>query len=169
MTRRAGLLGRRFPRVLIALAAALWLSLAAGCTSSSKSSDGATNATTATSTATATGTAAVCADYDALKASLSNLVHINVVNAGRDGIEAALDDVSAKLATLKSSAQQEFKSQIDQLDSAVNDLKTTLGNLSGNSLGGTVTTIATQLVAIGNAGRALGSAVAQTCPNATSS
>jgi hypothetical protein len=159
----------------IALAAALSLSLAAGCTSSSKSSGGTTNATTATSettatsAATATSTAAVCADYDALKTSLSNLVHINVVNAGRDGIEAALDDVSTKLATLKSSAQQEFTSQIDQLQTAINDLKTTLGNLSGNSLGGTVTTIATQLVAVGNAGRALGSAVAKTCPNATSS
>lgn len=155
------------------LAVAACLALTAGCTSSSssKSTNPATTSptTSATSSATTSNSKAVCADYDALKQSLSNLTHINVLTAGRDGINAALSDVTSKLTTLKSSAQQEFEPQIDQLDTAVTQLKNTVSNLSSGNLAGSVKTIATQIAAIGTAGRNLGSAVASTCPEATSS
>ena len=151
------------------LAVAACLALTAGCTSSSSSKSTNPATTAPTTSATTSNSKAVCADYDALKQSLSNLTHINVLTAGRDGINAALSDVTSKLATLKGSAQQQFAPQIDQLDTAVTQLRNTVSNLSSGNLAGSVKTIATQLAAIGTAGRNLGSAVASTCPEATSS
>jgi hypothetical protein len=168
VTRRAGqhVSARQAVAVLAVTAS---LALTAGCTSSSSSKSTNPATTAPTTSATTANSTTVCADYDALKQSLSNLTHISVLTAGRDGINAALSDVTAKLTTLKSSARQEFEPQIDQLDSAVTQLKTTVSNLTSGNLAGSVTTIATQLTAIGTAGRNLGSAVSSTCPEATSS
>jgi hypothetical protein len=145
------------------------LAVATGCTSSSsgKSTNPAT--TSATTSATTANAAAVCADYDALKTSLANLATLNVVSAGRDGLQAALSDVASKLATLKSSSQQQFAPQIDQLQNAIDQLKNTVSNLSSGNLAGSAKTIATQIAAVVTAGRNLGSAVSSTCPASSSS
>lgn len=149
----------RFPvRVLaVALAALVVVGLSAGCSSSNKS--GSQSPTTA----------AVCGDYQALKKSLSDLTSMNVISSGVSGVKSAVSDVGTKLKNLKSSAKKQYAPQINDLNQAVDKLKTTVSNLSSGNLRGSVTTIAQEIAAIGTAGQALGKAIKNTCPNATKS
>lgn len=151
----------RFPmRVLVvALAVLVLAGLSSGCSSSSDNKS-------AKETPTAS---AVCADYKALKKSLSDLASINVISTGVDGLTHALNNVGTKLTTLKNSSKKQYATEIDDLSKAVENLKTTVGNVSNNDLRGSLGTIGTEIAAVVTAGRALGSAVSSTCPTSSSS
>lgn len=150
----------RFPvRIVAAALAVLVLAgLIVGCSSSNDKSG-----------KEASTTAAVCGDYQALKKSLSNLASVDAVSSGVSGLKSAVSDVGTKLDRLKSSAKQQYATQIDDLSKAVNQLKTTVGNLSSGNIKGSLGTIATQIGAVGTAGKALGKAVTSTCPDADKS
>jgi hypothetical protein len=138
----------------------------AACGGSGDDSSGAAPATTTTTTAASGTTAAssqACADAAALKASVAELDQLDPAQAGKAGIQAALDKVQANLAALRGSATGQWGSQINELDAAVQALKTTIAGVDGNSLLSAVPTIVSDLKRIDTAWTALQQQIDQDC------
>jgi hypothetical protein len=139
----------------------------AACGGSGDDSSGAAPATTTTTTTAASGTTAAssqaCADAAALKASVAELDQLDPAQAGKAGIQAALDKVQANLAALRGSATGQWGSQINELDAAVQALKTTIAGVDGNSLLSAVPTIVSDLKRIDTAWTALQQQIDQDC------
>ena len=57
---------------------------------------------------------------------MAELDQFDPPQAGKAGIQAALDKVQANLATLRGSAASQWGSQLGELDAAVQALKTTI-------------------------------------------
>jgi hypothetical protein len=137
--------------------------IAAACGGSSDDS----GATSATTTSAASGTTAAasqaCADAAALKASVAELDQLDPPEAGKAGIQAALDKVSTSLAALKTSAKGQWSSQVAELDGAVQALKTTIAGIDGDSLLSAVPTILSDLERIDTAWKALEQQIDQDC------
>jgi hypothetical protein len=142
----------------------IWL-VAAACGGSDDNTSGA--APVATTTAAASGTTAAasqaCADAAALKASGAELDQLDPPKAGKAGIQAALDKVQANLAALKNSATASGDGQITELDGAVEALKTTVAEISGDSLVSALPTVVSDLKRIDTAWTALQQQIDQDC------
>ena len=141
----------------------VWL-VAAACGNSGDDTGGAAPATATTTAASATTAAAsqACADAAALKASMAELDQLDPAQAGKAGIQAALDKVQANLAALKASARSQWGSQLTDLDGAVQALKTTIAGVDGNLLSA-VPTIVSDLKRIDTAWTALQQQIDQDC------
>jgi hypothetical protein len=139
--------------------------LAAACGGSGGDTSGAAPATTTTTAAGGTTAAAsqACADAAALKASMAELDQLDPPEAGKAGIQAALDKVSTNLAALKTSAKSQWSSQVAELDGAVEALKTTIAGIDGDSLLSAVPTIVSDLKRIDTAWTALQQQIDQDC------
>jgi hypothetical protein len=135
---------------------------AAACGGSGDGTSGATSATTAASGTTAAASQA-CADAAALKASMAELDQLDPPEAGKAGIQAALEKVRTNLAALKTSAKGQWGSQIAELDGAVEALKTTIDGVSGDSLLSAVPTIVSDLRRIDTAWTGLQRQIDQAC------
>jgi hypothetical protein len=146
---------KRASVVLVGLCLAL---LSACGSSSSKSASGSGPAPSAS---------AVCADYQALTASLRNLASLNVVPVGANGLKAAVEDVQAKASALGSSSEQ-FAPQVNALKSAVTQLTDTLNMLPSGGLDAALGRIGPQISAVAKAGQDLQTAVGSACPAASS-
>jgi hypothetical protein len=136
--------------------------VAAACGSSGDDTTGAPATTTTTSGTTAAASQA-CADAAALKASMAELDQLDPPEAGKAGIQAALDKVRTRLAALKTSAKTQWSSQITELDAAVEALKTTIGGVEGDNLLSALPTIVSDLKRIDTAWTALQQQVDQDC------
>jgi len=140
--------------------------VAAACGGSGDDTGGAAPATTTTTTAASGTTAAAsqaCADAAALKASMAELDQLDPAQAGKAGIQAALDKVQANLAALRGSATGQWGSQLTELDGAVQALKTTIAGIDGNSVLSAVPTIVSDLKRIDTAWTALQQQIDQDC------
>ena len=138
--------------------------VAAACGDSGDDTSGAAPATTTTTAATSTTAASqACADAAALKASVAELDQLDPRQAGKAGIQAALDKVQADLAALRGSATGQWGSQLTELDSAVQALKTTLAGIDGDNLLSAVPTIVSDLKRIDTAWTALQQQIDQDC------
>jgi long-subunit fatty acid transport protein len=139
--------------------------VAAACGSSGDDTTGAAPATTSTTTASGTTGAAsqACADAAALKAPVAELDQLDPAEAGKAGIQAALDKVQTNLAALKTSARSQWSSQITELDAAVQALKTTIAGVDGDSLLAAVPTIVSDLKRIDTAWTALQQQIDRDC------
>ena len=137
--------------------------VAAACGGSGNDTGGAAPATTTTAATSTTAASQACADAAALKASMAELDQLDPPQAGKAGIQAALDKVQANLATLRGSARSQWGSQLSELDGAVQALKTTLGGVDGNSLLSAVPTIVSDLKRIDTAWTALQQQIDQDC------
>ena len=137
----------------------------AACGGSGDDTGGAAPATTTTTAASGTTAAAsqACADAAALKASVAELDQLDPAQAGKAGIQAALDKVQANLTALKASARSQWSSQITELDGAVEALRTTIEGIDGNSLLSAVPTIVSELKRIDTAWTALQQQIDQDC------
>ena len=137
---------------------------AAACGGSGDDNSGAAPATTTTAATMTTAAASqACADAAALKASVAELDQLDPAQAGKAGIQAALDKVQANLAALRGSATGQWGNQITELDSAVQALKTTIAGIDGNSLVSAVPTIVSDLKRIDTAWTALQQQIDQDC------
>ena len=137
--------------------------VAAACGGSGNDTGGAAPATTTTAATSTTAASQACADAAALKASMAELDQLDPPQAGKAGIQAALDKVQANLAALRGSARSQWGSQLSELDGAVQALKTTLGGVDGNSLLSAVPTIVSDLKRIDTAWTALQQQIDQDC------
>ena len=137
--------------------------LAAACGGSGDDTSGAAAATTTTASATTAAASPACADAAALKASMAELDGLDPPEAGKAGIQAALEKVSTNLAALKTSAKSQWSSQITELDSAVEALKTNFAGISGDSLASALPTVLSDLQRLDTAWTALQQQVDQDC------
>ena len=137
--------------------------LAAACGGSGDDTSGAAAATTTTASATTAAASPACADAAALKASMAELDGLDPPEAGKAGIQAALEKVSTNLAALKTSAKSQWSSQITELDSAVEALKTTIAGITGDNLASTLPTVLSDLQQIDTAWTALQQQIDQDC------
>lgn len=64
-----------------------------------------------------------CEDREDLRSSFQELRDVNVADDGIEALDAAIDDVTADLSTLRSSAA-EFEPQVDGVQAALDDLRT---------------------------------------------
>jgi hypothetical protein len=142
----------------------VWL-VAAACGSSGDDTSGAAPAATTTTAASGTTAAAsgACADAAALKASVAELDGLDPPEAGKAGIQAALEKVSTNLAALKTSAKSQWASQLTELEGAVDALKTTIAGISGDSLASALPTVVSDLQRLDIAWTALLQQVDQDC------
>jgi hypothetical protein len=137
--------------------------VATACGNSGDDTSGAAPATTTTTSGTTAAATQACADAAALKASVAELDQLDPAQAGKAGIQAALDKVQANLAALRGSATGQWGSQITELDGAVQALKTTIAGIDGDSLLSAVPTIVSDLKRIDTAWTALQQQIDRDC------
>ena len=138
--------------------------LVAACGGSGDDTSGAAAATTTTAASGTTAAASpACADAAALKASVAELDGLDPPEAGKAGIQAALEKVSTNLAALKTSAKSQWSSQITELDGALEAVKTTIAGISGDSLASALPTVLSDLQRLDTAWTALQQQVDQDC------
>jgi hypothetical protein len=118
------------------------LALTTGCSSSTSPS-----ATTSAPTSAATSAAAsssrasdpagkeqVCAARDQLKTSVAALTDASLLTSGTTGINAAVAQVQTDLAAVKTAGKQTYATEVDAMQSAVDQLETAAGALgNGNA------------------------------------
>jgi hypothetical protein len=129
--------------------------VAAACGGSADDHSGAAATTTTASQA--------CADAAALKASVAQLDQLDPAQAGKAGIQDALDKVQANLAPLRGSATGQWGGQVTELESALKALRTTIAVVDGNSLLSAVPTIVSDVKRIDAAWTALQQQIDQDC------
>src|SRR5918995_1394981 len=135
---RSSVPARLLPLVLVCL-------IVAACGDSGNDTSGAAPASTTTAATSTTAASQACADAAALKASMAQLDQLDPAEAGKAGIQTALDKVQANLAALRGSATGQWGSQLTELDGAVQALKTTIAGIDGNSVLSAVPTIVSDL------------------------
>ena len=137
---------------------------AAACGGSGDDTSGAAAATTTTAASATTAAASpACADAAALKASMAELDGLDPPEAGKAGIQAALEKVATNLAALKTSAKSQWSNQLTELDSAVEALKTTIAGINSDSLTSALPTVLSDLQRLDIAWTALLQQVDQDC------
>ena len=134
----------------------------AACGGSGDDTSGTAATTTAASGTTAAASPA-CADAAALKASMAELDQLDPPEAGKAGIQAALENVSTNLAALKTSAKSQWSSQLTELDDSLDAVKTTIAGISGDSLASALPTVLSDLQRLDTAWTALQQQVDQDC------
>jgi hypothetical protein len=153
----------RAPTPARLLLVALLCLAAAACGGSGDEPSTAAPATTAGATTTTAAASQACADAAALKASVAELDQIDPPDAGKAGIQAALEKVRTNLAALRTSAASQWGTEVGELDSAVNALQTTVSGIDGNSLLSALPTIVNDLERIDGAWNALERRIDQDC------
>ena len=120
-------------------------------------------ATTAAASGTTAAASQACADAAALKASVAELDQLDPPEAGKAGIQAALQKVRDNLTALKASARTEWSAQVSELDGAINAFQTTIAGVDGDSLLGSLPAIVRDLEQIDTAWTALDQQIEQDC------
>jgi len=157
----------RFTRPLLAALAAAVVFVSCGsddsggssATDASESTDAA-SATTASGSTSAGGGAGgdVCASKDALTESVNSLTDIDL-SGGVSGVQAAITDVKDDLATLRESASDELRPQVQAVEDALGELETAVGNLGSGGL----TDAAAALGDLGTSSQALLESLSERC------
>jgi hypothetical protein len=94
---------------------------------------------------------------------MAKLDQLDPREAGKAGIQAALDDVRANLAALKTSAKSQWSSQITELDSSLEALKATIAGINGDNLLPALPTIVSDLKRIDSAWTTLQQQIDRDC------
>jgi len=146
------------PWPALAVATAAVAGLLVGCGSSTTSGS-------ETPAPTASGTPAVCTQADALVSSVHQLADIDVIKQGTSSLNTAVQNVQTQVQALSQSASEQFKPQVDALQSAINNLQSVLNNLgSSPNLVQAAGQIASAVTQVTTATQNLASALPSTCP-----
>ena len=116
-------------------------------------------------TTTEAGKAAVCTARDGLEQSVSDLGDLSLREAGKKGVQAALDDVNTSFDELEAAASDAYKPQIDAVKQALDDLQTAIGNLGGGDLGQEVQDVGTAIGDVTDSTATLFTALDEECPS----
>jgi len=123
--------------VVLVTAAAL---LGTGCSSGGSS---------ATSSPSPSPSSAVCPDVAALRSALAQVGHLTASGDALDKLKTDLTRVRADVAHLRTVAGAQWKTEIDELNSALVKLETTLKNIGSQpSATAAATAVSTQLAAV---------------------
>jgi hypothetical protein len=150
---------------LAALVCGLALTLAA-CTARGTSAG---SSTAPPSSGGAVSEAALCADVDALRASVDKLRNVTVQAGAADEIKADAGQVKANLSAFVTDAHGRWEVQVAQIQAALAALEAAVNGLAASP--GTATLAATRaaISTLGAATRNLVSAVHPTCSSGTPS
>jgi hypothetical protein len=152
--------------------AACGLALLAGCGSggaTSASSPSAAAPATSSSPAASPPSSTLCADADALRASLDQLRHVNVQPGAVSQITSDLNAVRSALTTLVNNARGRWQAQTSALSAALDTLKTAVSSLGASPGVSTVSGVVSALGQVNTAAQNLLAAVNTDCPSASSS
>ena len=111
-----------------------------------------------------TASAQACADAEALRASMARLDQLDPPEAGKAGLQAALQDTRGRLDALKASAGTSWGSQIAAMDGAVGTFQTTVAGLDTDGLLAGLPKIVADLERVDQAWTALQSELDRACP-----
>jgi hypothetical protein len=103
--------------------------LAAACGGSGGDDEPSQPAATTAATAAAAGSSQACADAGSLRTALDELDRIEPEDAGKSGIQAALDKVRTRLDALKASGGDRWGTQIGAFDTAVAGFQTVVAGV----------------------------------------
>jgi hypothetical protein len=152
--------------------AACGLALLAGCasgtTSPASSPPAAASATSPSASAPPSGSA-LCANADALRASVNQLRQVKVQAGAVSQITADINDVRAALTKLVNDAHGQWQAQTSALSSALDTLKTSVSSLGASPGVSTVSGVVSALGQVNTAAQSLLAAVNTDCPSASSS
>ena len=147
--------------MVLAAAAAAAL-LGAGCSSSGGSS--------AATSPSASPSSAVCPDVAALRSAIAQVGHLSVSADALDKLKTDLTRVRADVARLRTDAGGEWKTEIDELNSALVKLEMTLKNIGSQpSATAAATAVSTQLAAVTTKASDLLRKASVRCPGASAS
>jgi hypothetical protein len=119
---------------------------------------------TATASAITTATTQACADAAALKESADNLEQLEPREAGKSGVQDALQDVRTRLDAVKVSAGGQWGVQISEVEAALSALEQTVAAVDRGSLLRQLPTIVSQAEQLEQAWTSLEREIDQTCP-----
>ena len=111
----------------------------------------------------------VCDRYDDFKSSLGNVTSLGTLRGGASSIRDALTDVSDDLDALRDSAGDDFKPEIDALQTALRSARTSIEALGGDgSLVSRLAEVTRTLSDVNDKADDLRDAVAEKCQRETS-
>jgi hypothetical protein len=154
---RAGLAG-----VVLATAAML---LGTGC-----SSGGSSGGSSAASSPSPSPSSAVCPDVAALRSAMAQVGHLSATGDALDKLKTDLTRVRADVTRLRTHAGGEWKTEIDELNSALVKLQMTLKNIGSQpSATAAATAVSTQLATVTTKASDLLRKASVRCPAASAS
>jgi cytoskeletal protein RodZ len=116
--------------------------------SASKSSSSASSAKSTTETSSSTsypaGKEQICQARDQLRTSITTLTDQGLLTAGTTAIKASVDQVQTDFDAVKTAAKQDYHSQVTDMQDALQQLQTAVGNLGSGDA-------AANLLAVGKA------------------
>lgn len=138
-----------------------------GCSSST------TPSTTTSAPASAAGSSSpandqagkeqVCAARDQLKTSVTALTDASLLAAGTTAIKAEVAQVQSDLAAVKKAGKQDYETQVDAMQSAVDQLQTAAGKVGNGDAAQNMQAVGTAIAATGVAAEDLFSKLQTTC------
>ena len=151
--------------VLVALAAVLAVGAPACASSDSSSNSDAASSTRATSAAASgpTASAPVCRAADDVRASLSDLQGIDVVQQGTAAVQQAFTQVKSDLAALSDAARGQHAEQVQQVKTDTDAVQAALDQATANPNAQTVGAVATAGRTLAQDTQALLAAVGSSC------
>ena len=128
---------------LLSLACHATYVLVTSCSSDSEPSASEDSGAAVTTTETVTTTTQdLCADRDALQASIDSLTEVDVRAEGSNGVEAALATVQEDLTAVGESADAELQPEVDALQDAIDELGPAVENIDDGGAAAAATAIA---------------------------
>jgi len=95
---------------------------------------GCSKSDSASTTTTTSADQAYCDDVATLKTDLDSLASLDVISQGTDALKQQVTKVEDSLTALKSSAKGSAATQIDEFDSSLTDLKSSIDKLGSGDL-----------------------------------
>ena len=147
------------------------LALITGCSSSTTPSATTSAPTSAATSAVASSSRAsdpagkgqVCAARDQLKTSVAALTDASLLTSGTTGINAAVAQVQTDLAAVKTAGKQTYATEVDAMQSAVDQLKKAAGDLGNGNAAENLQSVGTAIASTGVAAEGLFTKLAATC------
>jgi hypothetical protein len=150
------------------------LALTAGCSSSTTPSTTTSTPTSAAASAAASASSSssandpagkqqVCAARDQLKTSVTALTDASLLKGGTTGIKAAIAQVQTNLTAVKTAGKQTYATEVDAMQSAVDQLQTAAGELGNGNAAENLQSVGTAIAATGLAAEKLFSKLTAAC------
>jgi hypothetical protein len=147
-------LRRRLPAfIAIGGVVAILALTSTGCSSSTTPNTTTSTPTSAAQTSsTANGPAGkeqVCAARDQLKKSVTALTDASLLASGTTAIKAEVAQVQSDLAAVKKAGKQDYETEVDAMQSAVDQLQTAAGKLGNGDAAQNLQAVGTAIAATG--------------------
>lgn len=108
-------------------------------------------------------TPAVCSSVDALRSSVAALTDVQVERGALDTFQKAFDKVRADLSTVVKDAKREYADEVDTVEEAVSDLRTSLDAAASAPTAANIAAVGAVSKALGTSLTTLVDAVDSTC------